>query len=136
MSATYNIKFRIPSIDVATFELTLKEQLQVMVRKAAREWIRAAIVTVPTYSATARGTFKPLGRFLRVAIPVGKVVSRRTSHKVRGQVYQLGFDQGANYSDYKFVIEGNRISFKFDQDLPWAVWNAFGHPVPQVKSAP
>ena len=58
------------NFDVTGYKKTYDEAMKVQIRQAARAWLRAVIPKVPVYTGMARGSLVPLGRFLRVAIPI------------------------------------------------------------------
>jgi hypothetical protein len=120
------------------FKTELDKLGEVQIREAARAWLRAVIIEIPTYTGTARGTFKPLGSFLKVAIPKGTPVSNRKSKRIKGTTYQLGFGAGAQYGqDYEFNQTGLRFEFNYTVNLPYIWWNSFGPGLPELrKKAP
>lgn len=67
-----NIKLQLVKVrlDAGAYTDALKKKLQIQMRQAAREFVLAAIVKVPIDTGQARGTFLPLGRFLKVTIPI------------------------------------------------------------------
>ncbi len=72
----FKSKLNTVKLDQAAYTKTLDKQLGIIIREAAREWLRAVITFAPSrggfpvWSGMAKSTLKPLGRFLRVAVPV------------------------------------------------------------------
>lgn len=104
--------------------------------KALRAWLRAMIAAIPVYEGTARGGLRPLGRFLKITVPIAPVGPGRKNHKIRGKNYTLGPGAGEQYTDYDINLEGPQYTFDFYETLPYVIWNNFGRPLPEVKSAP
>jgi len=121
------------TIPTVNFTKTLRARLEAKQREAIRAWIRAVIAKTPSYTGTARGTFKPLARVLgKVSVQPGGLSSRAKAKIARGtdidgQHYQLGFGAGGQYSDFSIEQEIStfRMSFVFifDSSLPYALWN-------------
>lgn len=49
---------------------TLDKVLGEVIREAARRWLRKYILHVPAETGMARGALRPLGQFLRLAVPI------------------------------------------------------------------
>lgn len=116
----------------------LRENVRLETRKAARLWLEAVLERVPTYTGTARGTFRRLGKQVKPELIVskGKPLSKRPIKEIRkkkffkynGKTFRLGFTQGEQYSKSRFYdAEKSRYFFKhnFDHDneLLYFVWN-------------
>lgn len=119
---------------------TVDEFFQRQLRNAARAWLRAVILKIPRYTGTARGTFRPLGRYLKVAvgpgIKYGYTTPNRTSKRIQGKVYQLGPVAGEQYSSFSFSRDANgEYVFTFDQNLPYVIWNDI-YPAPAWITLP
>ena len=61
----------------------------------------------PTYTGTARGTYKPIGRVVDYAVRRGKSSATTDYRKKKyfvynGKKYRLGFGEGARYQEHKF----------------------------------
>jgi len=119
---------------------------QAQIRQATRAWLRAVLAKVPEYSGTARGTFKPLGRVLRVAVPQGWMPYNRKYERLRqyklkkgtvtiqGKTFKVG--PGPNdYADFYFDYSGPEYKFIFTQNLPYAFWNDI-YPAPNWIKLP
>lgn len=100
--ALLNLKF-----DVDTYRKTLDEALQTQLRQAARAWLRAVIPLVPVYTGMARGTLAPLGRFLKIAVPIDPVAIRQNKSP----------SLGAARSDFEFAASGGVYDFQWIQDV-------------------
>lgn len=127
MFGRFTTRARLPKFFLKSFKTQLGQLSEREVKQAAREWLRAVIKEIPTFTGTARGTFKPLGQFLRVAIPQHTPKSDRKSKRINGRVYQLGFAAGAQYGeDFEFKQDGLRYEFNYTVELPYIWWNSFG----------
>ena len=122
---------------------TANEFLSAQLRQAARAWLREVLLHVPEYTGTARGTFKPLGRAIGVAVPKGETYysderSRRSKLKhgkrVGGVHYTLG-PFGNSFAEYSFQYGPREYKFTFTQNLPWAFWNDI-YPAPSWITLP
>jgi len=103
------------SIDVGRVTKTLNENMSIQMRQAAREWLRAVITKVPVWTGTSKGSFKPIGRFLNVQIPISPEVSRSG----------MGPDVGADKSAFHFSRrKGNQI-FTFEVGVAHYAVNEF-----------
>ena len=106
---------------------TLYTKLEVQHRQAVREWLRAVIAKVPVYTGTAKGTFKPLGRYLRVAVPVSPINTSKKYFYYKGKKYRLGLTAAEEYLTFSFKSRRTPFtySYNFDYDikLPYLVWN-------------
>lgn len=134
--------FEIQTLDTKKITKTLREQIEIQSRQAARAWLRAVIARIPTYTGTARGTFKPLGRVLRVAVNKGfisEAASKKKVFRYKGRSYPLGFEAGANYSKFDFILEDSRdtlsVVFKYELTLPYLLWNDI-YPAPAWITLP
>lgn len=108
-------RFSIPQFDDKKFSDKFISQIQVEQRNAARAWLTAVIPKVPVWAGTARGTLKPLGRFLRVAVPISPVVVKP----------RLGPEVGAAKSSFKFARRGKRFIFLVENDVDHFIRNNF-----------
>ena len=104
-----------PKFDVNKFTKTLNETVETQMRMAAREWLRAVVPLVPVYTGTAKGTLRPLGQFLRVAVPIKPLKSRKG----------LGPEVGATASSFEFGRQGNTFTFKWNHTINYAIINEF-----------
>lgn len=78
---------------------TLDRVMGQIIREAAREWLRALVVHIPVQTGMAKGALQPLGRFLRVAVPV-RPVRKPYYSKLEGGISEPGF--GAQKTDFYF----------------------------------
>ncbi len=65
------------TLDPGRYTKTLDKSMNVQLRQAARAWLRAVILKVPVWTGMSRGSLRPLGAFLRVAVPISPVASRK-----------------------------------------------------------
>lgn len=97
------------SLDVQRYTRTLDEAMQVQLRQAAREWLRAVILRVPVWAGTSRGSLRPLGSYLRVAVPISPRV---------GPTATRGPSVGAGQSDFEFSSPRKGVyQFTFDEQV-------------------
>jgi hypothetical protein len=116
-----------PKIDIHIdkFKKTLDQKLKTEIRNGAREWLRATYQRVPVYTGTARGTLVPVGKLLRVAVPISPIAKR----KGKGPSF------GATQSAFDFTFTETTYSFTFDQNLFYYKLNDL-YPNKIIKSAP
>jgi hypothetical protein len=116
------IKLVYLKFDNAKFNKTLIENLETLSRQAARAWLRAVLLHVPTYTGEARGSLRPLGAFLRVAIPISPSSSRQAQYAMsHGHTADAGEGQGK----FEFTIVGAKVSFSFSSDVMHYLINEF-----------
>lgn len=113
------IKFRgrlsFPKLDVTKYTEALEEAVETQIRQGAREWLRAVIPKVPVWTGTAKGSLQPLGRFLKVAIPISPVARRQG----RGPA------AGASQGSFKFQRVGRRFIFSAETTVDHFIQNNF-----------
>ncbi len=120
------------SIDVQRYTKTLDENMKIQVRQAAREWLRAVIQKVPVWAGSSRGSLQPLGRFLRVAIPinprvtlpgrgpsVGAQQSDFSFDSPRRGVYEFAFDEQVAHYRINEFFDVTQFGFKLLNPTPW-----------------
>lgn len=95
------------NFDEKAYKKSLKEALDTQLRQAARAWLRAVIPAVPVYTGTARGSLQPLGRLLKVAVPIDPETSRSGK----------GPGIGAAKSHFEFSSKGGIYSFDWSTDV-------------------
>lgn len=93
--------------------------IQTQMRMAAREWLRAVIPHIPVYTGMSRGSLQPLGRFLKVTVPIRPVATRP------GYSIEAGRDQ----SSFSFTKEGGSYYFTWTSEVLQYQINEF-HKVP------
>lgn len=104
------------SISVNRYTKTLDETMQVQLRQAARAWLRAVLVAVPVWTGTARGSLKPLGAYLRVAVPISPIAFRRGK----------GPEIGAGQSSFTFgTPKPGLYTFEFNEQVAHYLINEF-----------
>jgi len=113
------LKFRgrisFPKLDAAKYTQALEDAVETQMRQAAREWLRAVVPKVPVWAGTSRGSLQPLGRFLRVAIPINPLVQRKGA----------GPNVGASKSSFKFERIGRRFIFSVSTGVDHFIQNNF-----------
>ena len=140
LKATATLTFSQPNF--VKFSKTLKTRLDAEHRNSIRVWLRALLTKIPTYTGTVRGSYKPLGRLLRVAVPIGpisKAASMKKFFKYKGKSYPLGVAEGSRYSDFNFeentTSDGILYKFTFNNTLLYALWNEL-YPAPEWMTLP
>jgi len=124
----------------------LDKFFQRQLRNATREWLKAVLLKVPEYTGTARGTFKPLGRELKVAVGKGvsyydsKFERQRQAKLKKGYIIIQGerFSVGSgsnNYAEYELRYNYPMYTFIFDEKLPYVLWNDIS-PAPKWITLP
>lgn len=93
--------------DAEGFKKSLQEAIAVQMRQAARAWLRAVIPAVPVYTGMARGSLQPLGRILRVAVPISPIAFRRGKSPA----------EGATQSSFEFYNNGSVWTFSWSTDV-------------------
>lgn len=138
MAGRFRVTARMPKFNLSGFKINLNKMGEAEIKNTARAWLKAVILEIPTFTGTARGTFRPLGRFLKVAFPQGARKSKRKSKKIQGTTFQLGFGAGAQYGqDFEFHQNANRFEFNYVFNLPYIYWNSFGPGLPTlIKKTP
>jgi hypothetical protein len=106
----------------APFSKKVDEAIKVLIRNAAREWLRAMIVRIPVWTGQARGAVKfargpngNLAKYLNVSIPI---VPRETR---KGKNAQTGGRQG----QYTFRSGQHVYRFFFRSDVIYYIHNDF-----------
>lgn len=131
-----NFKLKVPVAN-RTVTRDLEKVSEVVLRKAIRAWLRKMVESIPVWEGTARGTLKPLGRFIRVAVPISPVANPSKSQaRMAGKLFQLGPIAGEAYGEFDIQETFPNFIFSFTEKLPYVVWNSFGQPLPEVRSAP
>jgi hypothetical protein len=112
----FSIKLTNLEINTGQFTDDLAKFLEIQSRKAAREWLRAVLLKVPVFTGEARGSLKPLGQFLKVAVPI-KPVAIRKGHSP---------ETGAAQSSFSFSkISPYYIEFIFNEAVVHYLINEF-----------
>lgn len=104
----YKAKIRTIEFKSKEFSEALREAVAVQTRQATREWLRAVVQRVPVYTGMARGSFLPLSRFLRVAVPINPVAQRNYGNP----------ESGAAMSSYRFYWRRQTYTFTFNTEVP------------------
>jgi hypothetical protein len=104
-----------PRLDVESYTEAMEAIVRTQMRQAAREWLRAVIPRVPVWTGMARGTLQPLGRFLKVAVPIHPVAVRPG----------MGPGVGARKSHFSFPERDHRFYFQWSTDVFHFIQNEF-----------
>lgn len=123
-------------IDVERFKTSLLKKCEVQNRQALRVWLKTALLHIPGYTGTARGTFYPVGRLVRRTVtkfgPGGQSgnpdrAKRKKLIYYKGRTYTAGFEAGRDYASatLRTDISGVKItnSFIFTNNLPYVARN-------------
>lgn len=113
---------KVLKFDKKGYTQALQKEIDTQIRQAARAWLRAVITQVPVYSGQARASLLPLGRYLRVAIPISPTIEARKQRRYQGAI-SLGESQGQDA--YSFNHEGYVSSFSFSINVPHYLINEF-----------
>ena len=107
--------------DANGYTVAMKKQLEIAYRKAAAEFLRAAIPLVPVDTGMARGSFLNIGRFLRVAVPISPKPRKTAKLYYHRGAFSPGErmnpELGASYStkvEDLFKWKANKLSFQFN----------------------
>jgi hypothetical protein len=104
--------------DSKKFNEALRTAVSTQVRQAARAFVRKAVVKVPVDTGQARGTFLPLGRFLRVSVPIGGASPKANKSSNTGS-------SGTNQLLFRFTTEKNGVYFEIEPQLFYFWFNDF-----------
>lgn len=123
-------QFTYVDFDEKGYRKSYDEAMDTQMRQAARAWLRALLTArlpiirrghgdsigiPPVWTGTARGTLLPLGRFLKVAIPI-RPIAKRTGK---------GPEVGAAMGKYFFGKNKGRYYFRFSTQLAYFTANEF-----------
>jgi hypothetical protein len=103
------------TMDVQRYTKTLDANMEIQTRQAARAWLRAVIEKVPVWTGMARGSLKPIGGFLKIAIPISPVAVRKG----------MGPAAGASRSTFFFGKSGTKYQFRFNENVLHYAINEF-----------
>lgn len=96
--------------DIDRHRKVLDEDLKIQTRQAARAWLRATFEHVPVWTGMARGSLKPLGRYLRVAIDI-------TPHERAKPTPSKNQAAGEAKQHFVFNSNGYNYSFQWSTDV-------------------
>ena len=112
-------------------------------KQAARVWLREALEHIPTYTGSARGTFRPMGSALRVAVPFkgpkgqpgnAENAKRKKYFESYGAKHRAGFEKTEHLQRHRLItkIAGGVVKgiFEFDQLIEYVSRNDI-RPAPQ-----
>lgn len=104
--------------DSKKFNRALLASLSTQARQAARAFVRAAVVRVPVDTGQARGTFLPLGRFLRISVPIGGAQTKPNKSPATGSM-------GDRQMLFRFETQERGVFFEIEPQLFYYWWNDF-----------
>jgi hypothetical protein len=133
-----NIKIKLVyvKLDQVKFTKAITEAMETQNRQAARAWLRAVLTKVPQWTGEARGSLRPLGQFLRVAVPIQISDSKWAKRAIeQGHTAEAGEAQG----HFAFKTESNRFTFEFNTDVIHYLINEFYNynpPIHLIQAVP
>jgi hypothetical protein len=105
-------------------------------KKAVAQWLKVVLTYIPTYTGTARGTLRPVGRQVKVAVskfgPAGAKGDLRRAKKkkkivYKGKTFTAGFVAGGKHAKATLtsVRKGNEIvnTFEYTNNLGYVIYN-------------
>lgn len=101
------------SVPVERLSKTLRRNSEQILRETARTWLRFMLTEIPVETGMAKGTLKPLGQFLRVAVPISPVRKEYYS-KLEGGIQNIAF--GAEKSAYSIDYNNGIYTFEWDTE--------------------
>lgn len=111
---TISIQLSNIELNKGQYTKALFDTLDTQNRQAARAWLRAVLLRVPVFTGQARGSLKPLGQFLKVAVPINPVAHRSG----------YGPEYGASQSSFEFT-RGYITEFVFNEAVIHYLINEF-----------
>jgi hypothetical protein len=128
---TVKVKLIYIKLNKGEFNKTLIKNLEKLNREAARAWLKAVITRVPVWSGEARGSLRPLGQFLKEAIPINPSSSPGALRAMAaGHTAAAGEAQGS----FEFKIEGGRrVVFIFNTQVVHYLINEY-YPAPEPNN--
>lgn len=85
------------ALDEVKFTEKLFDILDEQNKQAARQWLRAVLLRVPTFTGEARGSLLPLGAFLQEYIPIHvKEIRKGHSPSIGAEQSEFKFQRGIN----------------------------------------
>lgn len=106
------------TFDEKRFLKTYREMAAIQTKQAARAFLRAVVQRVPVDTGQARGTLLPLGRFLRVAVPISSTNERENKNPETGA-------QGDKQLLFRFPSYSTGEFFEIEPQLFYYWWNDF-----------
>lgn len=109
-------------INEGKYTKALDKDLQILVRKAAREWLKTVITRVPVWTGMAKGSIKfasgpggNLAAYLNVSVPIDPVEHRK------GKTPEIG----GRFGRYNFTSSRHIYRFTFRSDVIHYIHNEF-----------
>lgn len=127
-------------VDGKKFTKTFDDAAKVLIRQAAREWLRAAVLNVPVWTGMARGSLAfargpggNLSRFLNVAVPINPVSATPRWYSQR---IPKTPESGGRFAIYNFTSGNSRYGFTFRSDVIHFIINEFFTIRPVSRTSP
>lgn len=139
------VKFQVElhkfKFDKKGFTASFDKQAQILVRQAARAWLRAVILEVRVWTGFALGSIKfargpngNLGQFLRVSIPISPVSERpKYYYHSDGRRIPKTPERAGVLGKYNFPTAQRRYRFSFRSDVVHFLANEFFESVSQTS---
>jgi hypothetical protein len=115
MPFTIKMRYSKLGIDTGKFTATLDTDMKVQIKQAARAWLKAVILKVPIWTGTSRASLQPLGAYLKVAVPISPLVTRKG----------YGLSEGRAKQEFSFSRDGNVWSFEFTEEVAHYLVNEY-----------
>ncbi|RLF64634.1 MAG: hypothetical protein DRN30_05230 [Thermoplasmata archaeon] len=106
-----------PHIDDKGYKKELDTEMQLLLRDAAKEFVRATLTKIPVQTGMAASTLKPLGRHLGMLL---KVSANRPPRKVKNpsaKNYNKSAARGEAFQRFEFFETHFRYTFVFSTTL-------------------
>ena len=103
------------TLEAGKFTKAADKIMEVEMKRAAGEWLRAVLVKVPVWTGMSQGSFKPLAAYIRYKFDIVPVVTRKG----------MSPDIGAQQSTFVFEKVNNVYSFRFTEKVAHYTINEF-----------
>lgn len=108
-------------IDVKRWSAACDEKMMELLKEAMREYLTAAILKVPVFTGMARGSLRPIGRFVNMEIPISP--DPRASEYPEKTIWK-GEERGQNFS---FVMNNGRVIVHWSTEVEHFITNEFNN---------
>jgi hypothetical protein len=126
------IKLVYLKLDKGAFTKTFTEAMETQNRQAARAWLRAVLIKVPVWTGEAKGSLRPLGQFLKVAVPIGPISTTREAKRAISEGHTVAAGEGQGHFQFKNE-DGKRFVFIFKTDVVHYLINEFYNVKPPIN---
>ena len=96
--------------------MTLDKVLGQVIREAARRWLRKYILHVPAETGMARGALRPLGQFLRLAVPI-RPTRKPYFSQLEGVIQDIDAGEAMNYWN---IVDDKSGALEFVYEFEWS----------------